>query len=104
MLVQINTDKNIEGHKRMNDFFEEEIRKDLARFDELVTRIEVHLEDENGDKGGKNDKRCVIEARIEKKNPIAVTSNGDTPEKAFYDALHKMKRLLSNEKEKIKAH
>lgn len=104
MLVQINTDKNIEGHKRMKDFFEDEIKKDLAHFDELVTRIEVHLEDMNGDKGGKNDKKCVIEARIEKKNPVAVSSNADTPEKAFYEALHKIKRLLTNEKEKIKAH
>jgi ribosome-associated translation inhibitor RaiA len=104
MLVQINTDKNIEGHKRMNDFFEEEVKKDLGRFDDLVTRVEVHLEDENGDKAGKNDKKCVIEARIEKKNPIAVTSHGDTPEKAFYEALHKLKRTLTTEKEKIKAH
>lgn len=83
MLVQINTDKNIEGHKRMNDFFEEEIRKDLARFDELVTRIEVHLEDENGDKGGKNDKRCVIEARIEKKIQLLLLQMVILPKKHF---------------------
>lgn len=104
MLVQINTDKNIEGHKRMNDFFEEEIRKDLGRFDELVTRVEVHLEDENGNKAGKDDKKCVIEAKIGNKNPIAVTSHSEAPEKAFYDALHKIKRTLSKEKEKIKSH
>ena len=66
--------------------------------------VGLYVEDENGDKAGKNDKKCVIEARIEKKKPIAVTSNGDTPEKAFYDALHKMKRQLTTEKEKIKAH
>ena len=49
-----------------------------------------------------NQEQQLIETQ--KKNPIAVTSNGDTPEKAFYDALHKMKRQLTTEKEKIKAH
>ena len=62
MLIQINTDKNIEGHSRMNEFFSEEIKKELARFDDKITRIEVHLGDENGDKFGKHDKKCMIEA------------------------------------------
>ncbi len=104
MLVQINTDKNIHGHQRMNEFFNEEIQKDLARFDDKVTRIEVHLIDENSDKAGKNDKKCTIEARIEKRQPIAVIAHADTAEKAFYEALHKMKRTLSTTFEKMKAH
>ena len=29
MIVQINTDKNIEGYSRMNDFFSGEIKKEL---------------------------------------------------------------------------
>lgn len=104
MLVQINTDKNIHGHQRMNAFLDEEIKKELARFDDKITRVEVHLIDENSDKAGKNDKKCTIEARIEKRQPIAVISHGDTPEKAFYDALHKIKRTLSTTFEKMRTH
>ena len=67
MLVQIHTDKNIEGGSRFSEFFSNEIKNELARFDEIVTRIEVHVSDENGNKSTPNDKKCVIEARVEKK-------------------------------------
>lgn len=102
MIVQINTDKNIEGYSRLNEYFSEEVKKDLARFDEKVSRIEVHLGDENSDKFGLNDKRCLIEARVEGKSPIAVTSHSDTIEKAFNESISKMKRLLGNEFEKMR--
>ena len=104
MLVQINTDKNIEGSSRLVDFFTTEINKELSRFDNIVTRFEVHISDENANKTGKNDKKCLIEVRIEKKQPIAVTAFADTTEKAFFEALGKMERTLDAALEKIKEH
>ncbi|WP_430400467.1 HPF/RaiA family ribosome-associated protein [Flavobacterium sp.] len=104
MLVQINTDKNIEGYSRMNDFFSGEIKKELDRFDSKVTRVEVHLGDENSDKFGTNDKRCLIEVRVEGKNPIAVTTHSNTIEKAFYEGVVKIKRSLDNTLEKMRGH
>ncbi|WP_320816092.1 HPF/RaiA family ribosome-associated protein [Flavobacterium sp.] len=104
MIVQINTDKNIEGYSRMNEFFSGEIKKELARFDNKVTRAEVHLGDENGDKFGKNDKRCLIEVRVEGKSPIAVTTHADSIEKAFSEGIVKIKRSLDNTLEKMRAH
>ena len=56
MLVQIHTDKNIEGGSRFSEYFTTEIKEQLARFDEIVTRIEVHVTDENGRKTSPNDK------------------------------------------------
>ncbi len=104
MKIQFNTDKNIEGHKRLEAFFEEEIEKDLARFDDKVTRIEVHLGDENSAKGGVNDKRCMIEARPAKLQPIAVTTHADTIEKAFFMAVEKIKKTLTSTFEKHNSH
>ena len=104
MLVQIHTDKNIEGGSHFSEFFTNEIKNELARFDEIVTRIEVHVSDENGNKSTPNDKKCVIEARVEKKQPIAVTATADSPEKAFYEALEKMQRVLDTTLDKIKEH
>ncbi len=95
MKIQFNTDKNIEGHERLESFFSSELEKELARFDDKVTRIEVHLGDENSAKGGVNDKRCMIEARPAKINPIAVTANADSIEKAFFQALEKIKKSLN---------
>ena len=85
-------------------FFSNEIKNELARFDEIVTRIEVHVSDENGNKSTPNDKKCVIEARVEKKQPIAVTATADSTEKAFYEALEKMQRVLDTTLDKIKEH
>ena len=104
MLVQIHTDKNIEGGSCFSEFFSNEIKNELARFDEIVTRIEVHVSDENGNKSTPNDKKCVIEARVEKKQPIAVTATADSPEKAFFEALEKIQRVLDTTLDKIKEH
>ena len=104
MKIQINTDKNIEGHERLAAYFSEELEKGLARFEEKITRIEVHFGDENGEKFSVNDKKCVIEVRPVKLQPITVTEHADTLEKAFSGALTKVKKSLTTTFEKLKAH
>jgi hypothetical protein len=54
----------------------------------------VHLSDENGSKTRQNDKRCLLEARLESRQPIAVTSQANTIEKAVNDALDKLKTSM----------
>lgn len=100
MTIQINTDNNVENSERLKVYFTEELQKSLARFEDKVTRLEVHFTDENGDKFGLNDKRCVIEARPENMQPIAVTEHADTIEKAFSGALDKVKKVLTTTYEK----
>lgn len=104
MQIQINTDNHIEGNQRLETFFSAELKKELERFDHLITRVEVHFGDENSEKFGKNDKRCLIEVRIAKKEPFAVTDHADTIEKAFHNALDKIKRKLNTTQEKMQAH
>lgn len=105
MKIQFNTDKNIEGHERLETFFTGELEKDLARFEDKITRVEVHLGDENsGEKGGLNDKRCMIEARPAKLQPVAVTAHADTIEKAFFLAAEKIKKTLTTTFEKQNAY
>lgn len=102
MKIQFNTDKNIEGHARLETYFSGELEKGLARFEEKITRLEVHLGDENSEKFGVDDKRCLIEARPAKLQPVAVTAHADTIEKAFHLALDKIKKALSTTFEKQK--
>ena len=102
MIIQINTDKNVEGHERLESYFTDELKRVLSRFEDKVTRLEVHLGDENSEKSGINDKRCLIEARPEKMQPVAVTNYADTTEKAFQGALEKIKRVLDTTYEKQK--
>jgi len=64
----------------------------------------VHVSDKNGNKSTPNDKNCVIEAKVEKKQPITFTATADSPEKAFYEALEKIQRVLDTTLDKIKEH
>ena len=64
-------------------FLSNEIKNELARFDEIVTRIEVHVSDENGNKSTPNDKKCVIEARVEKNNPLPLPQQPIAEKKPF---------------------
>lgn len=94
MIIQLNTDKNIEGNARLEEYLNSVIEKDLSRFTNDITRIEVHLSDENASKKGEDDKHCKLEARIEKMQPIAVTGKGSTLEKSVSDSLKKMKTSI----------
>ena len=104
MKIQINTDKNIDGHERLETYFSGELEKGLTRFEEKITRVEVHFGDENGEKFSLNDKRCAIEVRIANLQPVTVTEHADTIEKAFSGALAKVKKILTTTFEKMKEH
>jgi len=94
MIVQFNTDKNIEGNEKMEAFVNTSITDELARFKDGITRIEVHLSDENGSKTGQHDKRCMPEARLENRQPITVTKHAETIERALFEAIEKLKALM----------
>ncbi len=59
-----------------------------------ITTVEVHLSDVNGAKTGGDDKRCMIEARIEGIQPIAVTHHGPTLDQTIDAGAAKLGRLV----------
>ena len=73
MEILINTDNNIDGTAEMIAYFKTNIENDLDRFSEHLTRIEVKISDENGEKSVGNDKRCVMEARLKGMEPVSYT-------------------------------
>jgi ribosome-associated translation inhibitor RaiA len=94
MNIQFNTDRNIDGNERLASYVKTSISEGLSHFRNQITRIEVHLSDENGKKTGQDDKRCLLEARMENRQPIAVTSHANTIEDAVSSALDKLKKTL----------
>ena len=95
MKLQFNTDKNIQGTESLKTIVSEKINHGLKHFADKITRIEVHLSDQNADKTGPEDIQCKIEARVEGMQPIMVVSINDSKEKAVDDAVDKMKATLS---------
>ncbi len=95
MNIQFNTGHHIEGSERLSDYFSNLIKEDLNRFDDQITRIEVHLSDQDSSKNGKNDKKCMLEARLKGLNPIAVTNQGNSHEEAIKGAVDKLNTSLN---------
>lgn len=96
MQIQINTDHHIEGHEALAAWATGEVRSGLSRFNASVTRVEVHLSDENGHKSGPDDKRCVMEARVQGRQPLAVTHNAPSLYLTVTGATEKLSRLIDS--------
>ncbi|MDI1253305.1 HPF/RaiA family ribosome-associated protein [Thermomonas sp.] len=104
MQIQVNTDDHIEGHEALVARVEVAVASSLDRFSTHITRVEMHLSEENGDKSGENDKRCMMEARLEGRQPIAVTSHAATLDQAVASATNKLKRSLDDTLEQLLGH
>jgi ribosome-associated translation inhibitor RaiA len=94
MQIQINTDNHITGREELAAEVEGVVQGKLGRFSGQITRVEVHLGDENSHKGGSADKRCMMEARIEGRRPTAVTHQAGTLREAVSGAVDKLTAAL----------
>jgi ribosome-associated translation inhibitor RaiA len=92
----MNTDNNVSGKEDVTTGFSDTIEQTLERFKERITRIEVHLGDENGDKFGTKDKRCMLEARVKGLDPVTVTHKAENLDMAVTGAAEKLKRSLES--------
>ncbi len=96
MLIQISTGPNTEVREPMATEIKEVIASALERFSDNITRVEVHLADENGPKSGHDDIRCTLEARIAGRQPIAATHHADTIPLAVHGAADSLVSLIEN--------
>lgn len=95
MQIQVNTDSNIEGDADLVRRVTDTLAKSLDRFSEQVTRVEVHLSDQNSDqRSGAKDKRCVLEARLAGVQPISVSDEAALVDHAVSGAADKLVRSL----------
>jgi ribosome-associated translation inhibitor RaiA len=102
MLIQVNTDRHIEGHEALTTQVREAVESALRRNSDQITRVEVHLSDENAQKSGPGDKRCVMEARLEGRQPVAVTHDAATLAQAIDGAAEKLSHLIQNTLERLR--
>jgi ribosomal subunit interface protein len=95
MQVKVHTDNHIEGSAALAQHVEETLTDALSRFGDRITRVEVHLADENSaSKNGGDDIRCAIEARLAGLDPIAVTHNAANIDQAFSGAIDRLEAAL----------
>jgi len=82
MQVQLNTARQITVDDELTHQVEAVVESVLGRFADQITRVEVHLSDENSHKGG-DDKRCMLEARLAGLEPMAVSHQAATLPQGF---------------------
>lgn len=104
MDFQFNSDSSVMGTENVAERIEEQLRTRLARFEERLTRIEVHVGDENARKGGADDKRCTLEARPRGSAPVTVTAQASDVDTAARQAGSKMATLLERQFGKADRH
>ena len=100
MNIEISTDKNIQNSDRLIGYVRAELTEEFQRHSERITHFSVHLSDENGDKGGDDDIKCMIEARPAGFKPVVVNHRGHNLDTAITGAIERLKRSLEHVIEK----
>jgi ribosome-associated translation inhibitor RaiA len=102
--IQINTGNNIDGNEAMRSATIDLVTHALRRFSDHITRVELHVADENGPRGGEDDIRCTLEARLAGRQPIAVTHHAGTIPLAVGGAASSLVSLIESTLGRTEAH
>jgi ribosome-associated translation inhibitor RaiA len=95
MQIQVHAGRNLHGGESLLERVQQMVESSITQHADRITRIEVHLSDENSVKGG-NDKRCVLEARLTGLDPIAVTHQAESVALAVEGAAEKLGRAIGH--------
>ncbi|MDC8757370.1 HPF/RaiA family ribosome-associated protein [Janthinobacterium fluminis] len=96
MQININTDSTIERNAGLTEHVQSVVESAVNRFRDNITRVEVHLSDNNSQKSADGDNRCLMEARITGYQPIAVSDHNATLHQAIAGAAEKLKRAIDS--------
>ncbi len=94
MQVQFNSDSSVMGTENVAERITAKVREKLDRFEDRLTRLEIHLRDVNGPKHGADDKSCTIEARPAGGRAIGVTEHASDVDTAARKAATTLAQRL----------
>lgn len=104
MQINIQSDTSVEKSDALNRHVQSVVEAALKRFSGQVTRVEVHLSDQNAHKSEDGESRCMLEARLAGLEPIAVTEHAATLHQAIGGAAEKLKRATDSALGKLQSH
>lgn len=94
MQIQVRSDSHIHASAEFIEEIKLELAEAFRRFADQTTRIEVHLGDVNSHKGGGRDKKCLLEARLAGRDPVAASAEEATLDAAIAGAVKKLETQL----------
>lgn len=101
MQILVNSNHSVEMTSTLQEHVKASVESELERFDDQLTRVEVHLNDENSGKSGPQDKRCQMEARVKGHDPISVSHRADSLTLAIEGAAEKLNHALAHALDKL---
>ena len=104
MQIQVNSNRSIDTGESFERWANIELNDSFSRFRDDITRIEVHMSDENGEKISADHTRCMMEARLANRDPIAVNHHAANQDEAFRGASDKLKRVIEHTLGKLRNH
>ena len=104
MQVQVNTGDGLTGKDTLERWASDFLNEQLMRFRDEITRVEIQLTDEAKGKNGGDDTRCMLEARLNGHQPIAVQHHAQDMDDAIRGATGKLIRALEHTLGKLDRH
>lgn len=96
MQILVNSNNSTDASSRLEERVKASVESELERFEDRLTRVEVHLSDENGPKSGPQNKRCQMEARVKSHEPVSVTHKAESFDLAIDGAATKLNHALAH--------
>ena len=94
--IHVNANHSVQTDESLERWARTELNDGLSRFRDEITTIEVHLSDQNSDRLSPDQKRCLMEARLVNRKPMAVNHVAPRVDEAFRGAADKLKRALEH--------
>lgn len=104
MQVQVNAGNGLTVKDTLESWATEYLNESLTRFKAELTRVEVQLTDEARGKIGPADMRCMLEARLTGRSPVAVNHNAENMDAAIRGATQKLIHSLEHTFGKLDRH
>jgi len=96
MQINVNTDNTIDKHQGLDEHVDGVVRSSIGRFSDQVTRVDVHLSNENKEKKADGGNSCMLEARLSGIAPIVVHEHASDLHQAINNAGGKLARALDS--------
>ncbi|MFA6046955.1 MAG: HPF/RaiA family ribosome-associated protein [Phycisphaerales bacterium] len=94
MKIQINYG-DVEGSEALATRVNQAVESAISRFEDRITRVEVHLRDDKQGRSGPDDNRCTMEARPAGEEPFVVEARHSDLYQAVSDCSLKLKRATT---------
>ncbi len=96
MQVKVNTGNGVENHETLERWATQYLQEQRERFARDIMRLEVQLGEESRARNGADDRRCMLEARLTGRQPVAVEHHADSQDAAVRGATQRLLNALDH--------